>query len=108
MHLCQAMPSTQPVEIGKFGGQTDQRQYIDKTELLSVPLTPFSGREWTDNTTNSTVPSVEQLKLLLTRGKNEEKYNSTTTNSNVVSARNEIAPSKMGPKYKLIKPNSDQ
>lgn len=100
MHLCQAMPSTQPVEIDKFGGQTDQRHYIDKTELLSSPLTPFR-REWTNNTTNSTIFSVEQLKLLLTRGKNEEKYNSTTSNSNVTSA-------KLGPKYKLIKHYSDQ
>jgi len=31
-------PSAQPVELGRFGyfTQMDQRQYIDRTELLSV------------------------------------------------------------------------
>lgn len=40
MSFCAGRPSAQPVELEKLGdgavGQTDQKHYIDKTELLSI------------------------------------------------------------------------
>lgn len=67
--LCTALPSTQPVEVpDRVGGQTDQRQYIDKTELLSVPLTAIiKSKNDANATLTSSFVKVHEIR------KNKEK-----------------------------------
>lgn len=105
------MPSTQPVEIGMIGEQTDQRQYIDKTELLSVPLATTREDSVENGTTISGPNATSSVELRKFRLKNQARQNNLTTssnsNSNSTSSANQIERS-LGPEYRLIELKLDR
>lgn len=103
------MPSTQPVEIGKLGGQTDQRQYIDKTELISIPLQPI-GEGLNENGTTIPGSNIAPVDLRKLRLKKQQKQNLATNGILNSNSSTEIgrSPIKFGPEYKIIKLQIDQ
>lgn len=98
--LCSGKPSAEPLEmeqLSAMGKQTDQRQYLDRTELMSVERRNGTYKnEWN-------FPDLDKQTNNLTTTKRKLSKNSTNLNIKVVKTEQDERA-----KYKLIKVEEGQ